>query len=200
MCKDMLTGECYRADKLLEDHIENMMQDATMPSAERVSVCCVCAMCEHCVSRTHRKRTPQERLRKIAAQADAFSPEQLGQQLKEMGIKATATGNDLSDPFPFNLMFATHIGPSGDKPGPRRPPSPSGCCSAVLPSAYCCHFRFPSLRDHATTGFLRPETAQGIFVNFKNLYNYNGSRMPFAAAQIGLAYRNEIAPRNGLLR
>lgn len=82
------------------------------------------AVCEHCVRGTHRQRTPQERLRKIAAQADAFSPEQLGQQLKEMGIKATATGNDLSDPFPFNLMFATHIGPSGDKPGPRRPPVP----------------------------------------------------------------------------
>ena len=49
-------------------------------------------------------------------------------------------------------------------------------------------------------GFLRPETAQGIFVNFKRLLAYNGSRLPFAAAQIGLAFRNEISPRNGLLR
>jgi glycyl-tRNA synthetase len=49
-------------------------------------------------------------------------------------------------------------------------------------------------------GFLRPETAQGIFVNFGKLLEYNGGRMPFASAQIGLGFRNEIAPRNGLLR
>jgi len=50
------------------------------------------------------------------------------------------------------------------------------------------------------TGYLRPETAQGIFVNFRDLLFYNGSRLPFAAAQIGNSYRNEIAPRAGLLR
>lgn len=49
-------------------------------------------------------------------------------------------------------------------------------------------------------GFLRPETAQGIFVNFKNLYEFNRQRLPFAAAQIGLGFRNEISPRDGLLR
>ena len=49
-------------------------------------------------------------------------------------------------------------------------------------------------------GFLRPETAQGIFVNFKNLYDFNRNRLPFATAQIGLGFRNEISPRDGLLR
>ena len=49
-------------------------------------------------------------------------------------------------------------------------------------------------------GYLRPETAQGIFVNFKELYNYNSHKLPFAAAQIGNSYRNEINPRAGLLR
>ena len=34
-------------------------------------------------------------------------------------------------------------------------------------------------------GYLRPETAQGIFVNFKDLLYYNGSKLPFAAAQVG---------------
>ena len=48
--------------------------------------------------------------------------------------------------------------------------------------------------------YLRPETAQGIFVNFKRLLEYNQGRLPFAAAQIGNAFRNEIAPRSGLLR
>ncbi|KAK4302841.1 hypothetical protein Pmani_025097 [Petrolisthes manimaculis] len=49
-------------------------------------------------------------------------------------------------------------------------------------------------------GFLRPETAQGIFVNFKRLLEYNQGKLPFACAQIGNAYRNEISPRSGLLR
>ncbi|KCV69949.1 glycyl-tRNA synthetase [Fonticula alba] len=49
-------------------------------------------------------------------------------------------------------------------------------------------------------GYLRPETAQGMFVNFKYLYEYNNCRMPFAASQIGRAFRNEISPRSGLLR
>eukprot|EP01135_Chromosphaera_perkinsii_P008849 Nk52_evm44s1485 gene=Nk52_evmTU44s1485 len=49
-------------------------------------------------------------------------------------------------------------------------------------------------------GFLRPETAQGIFVNFKRLLEYNNGRVPFAAAQIGKAFRNEIHPQSGLVR
>ena len=49
-------------------------------------------------------------------------------------------------------------------------------------------------------GYLRPETAQGLFVNFRRLLDFNQGKMPFAAAQIGLGFRNEIAPRNGLLR
>jgi len=48
--------------------------------------------------------------------------------------------------------------------------------------------------------FLRPETAQGIFVNFKRLLEFNNGKLPFAAAQIGKAFRNEISPRSGLLR
>lgn len=41
---------------------------------------------------------------------------------------------------------------------------------------------------------------QGIFVNFRDLLYYNGGKLPFAAAQIGNSYRNEISPRAGLLR
>ncbi|KAJ8958855.1 hypothetical protein NQ318_019620 [Aromia moschata] len=41
---------------------------------------------------------------------------------------------------------------------------------------------------------LMPETAQGIFVNFKRLLEFNQGRLPFAAAQIGNAFRNEISP------
>jgi len=49
-------------------------------------------------------------------------------------------------------------------------------------------------------GFLRPETAQGMFVNFKRLLEFNQGKLPFAAAQIGNSFRNEISPRSGLIR
>ena len=49
-------------------------------------------------------------------------------------------------------------------------------------------------------GYLRPETAQGIFVNFLNLYRYNREKLPFGVLQTGRGYRNEIAPRQGMIR
>ncbi len=48
--------------------------------------------------------------------------------------------------------------------------------------------------------YLRPETAQGIFVNFKNVVDSMAPKMPFGIAQIGKAFRNEIAPREWLFR
>ena len=48
--------------------------------------------------------------------------------------------------------------------------------------------------------YLRPETAQGHFLNFSRLLDFNNGRVPFASAQIGRSFRNEISPRAGLLR
>jgi glycyl-tRNA synthetase len=48
--------------------------------------------------------------------------------------------------------------------------------------------------------FLRPETAQGIFTNFHLLYQYSRKKLPFGVVQIGKGYRNEISPRQGILR
>lgn len=48
--------------------------------------------------------------------------------------------------------------------------------------------------------FLRPETAQGQFLNFAKLLQFNNQHMPFASASIGKSYRNEISPKAGLLR
>ena len=48
--------------------------------------------------------------------------------------------------------------------------------------------------------FLRPETAQGIFVNFKNVVDSTRVRVPFGIAQIGKSFRNEITPRNFTFR
>jgi glycyl-tRNA synthetase len=48
--------------------------------------------------------------------------------------------------------------------------------------------------------YLRPETAQGIFVNFKNVLDSTNRKLPFGIAQIGKAYRNEITPKNFIFR
>ncbi|MFC6786875.1 glycine--tRNA ligase [Halobaculum halobium] len=49
-------------------------------------------------------------------------------------------------------------------------------------------------------GYMRPETAQGIFVEFPRLKEYARNRLPFGVTQIGPAYRNEISPRKGIIR
>jgi glycyl-tRNA synthetase len=49
-------------------------------------------------------------------------------------------------------------------------------------------------------GYLRPETAQAIFIQFKDLYRWARQRLPFGVVQIGRAYRNEISPRQGVIR
>ena len=52
------------------------------------------------------------------------------------------------------------------------------------------------MEDSASVAYLRPETAQGIFVNFKNVYQSARKRPPFGIAQIGKSFRNEITPGN----
>ena len=54
--------------------------------------------------------------------------------------------------------------------------------------------------DPDSFAYLRPETAQGIFVNFKNVLDSTGRKLPFGIAQIGKAFRNEITPRNFIFR
>jgi glycyl-tRNA synthetase len=50
------------------------------------------------------------------------------------------------------------------------------------------------------TGYLRPETAQGIFIPFKRLLRFYRGKLPFGVVQMGKAYRNEISPRQGVIR
>lgn len=141
MVKDPETAECFRADKLLEDAIDELLEtNPTLSTEEK-----------------------EEHLR-VQRQADAYAPEQLDELLVKYDCKGPS-GQAYSKSFPFNLMFKTSIGPEG-----------------------------------TSVGYLRPETAQGLFVNFRRLLDLNAQKMPFAAAQIGLGFRNEIAPRSGLLR
>ena len=57
-----------------------------------------------------------------------------------------------------------------------------------------------ALRDGSSLCYLRPETAQGFFANFKNVVDTGRVKVPFGIAQIGKAFRNEITPRNFIFR
>ncbi|KAI0002503.1 glycyl-tRNA synthetase [Russula compacta] len=101
----------------------------------------------------------------ILAQLDNYSGPELGELCRKYDIRNPDTGNEVTEPQRFNLMFTSSIGPTGQHPG-----------------------------------YLRPETAQGHFLNFSRLLEFNNGRIPFASAQIGRSFRNEISPRAGLLR
>ncbi len=60
--------------------------------------------------------------------------------------------------------------------------------------------RVGASEDASSKSYLRPETAQGMFVNFKNVVDSLHPKLPFGLAQIGKAFRNEIAPRDFLFR
>lgn len=57
-----------------------------------------------------------------------------------------------------------------------------------------------AMEDESATVYLRPETAGGMFVNFKNVVDSFHPKLPFGLAQIGKAFRNEIAPRDFIFR
>lgn len=56
------------------------------------------------------------------------------------------------------------------------------------------------VEDSASMAYLRPETAQGIFVNYRNILNTQRTKIPFGIAQVGKAFRNEITPGNFIFR
>lgn len=57
-----------------------------------------------------------------------------------------------------------------------------------------------AIRDESNKAYLRPETAQGIFVNFRNVLDSTRLKIPFGIAQVGKSFRNEITPRNYTFR
>ncbi|MCJ7488533.1 MAG: glycine--tRNA ligase [Thermoplasmata archaeon] len=70
----------------------------------------------------------------------------------------------------------------------------------TAPKRFNLMFRTSVGAGSAKVGYLRPETAQGMFVNFSQIYRFGRERLPVGAVQIGRSFRNEISPRQGLLR
>ena len=81
-------------------------------------------------------------------------------------------------------------------------PAAGGPGTLTAPRAFNLMFKthVGALEDKSSVAYLRPETAQGIFVNFKNVIDTSRVRLPFGIGQIGKAFRNEINPRNFIFR
>lgn len=78
--------------------------------------------------------------------------------------------------------------------------NPDGNGEVLPPMPFNLMFKSTVGPSSAAPVYLRPETAQGQFLNFRKLLDFNQGAMPFASASIGKSYRNEISPRSGLLR
>ncbi|MEI7933757.1 MAG: glycine--tRNA ligase [Chlorobiaceae bacterium] len=144
MIDDRTTKRRYRADHLIENHIEKLRRDGK----------------------------EEELLRVQATYEAASGSDDLNRALYNLiiaeGIKAADTGSgDWTEVRQFNLMFQCNMG---------------------------------ALADKSSIVYLRPETAQGIFVNFHNVRESSRMKVPFGIAQIGKAFRNEIVKGNFIFR
>ena len=85
---------------------------------------------------------------------------------------------------------------------PSRHPGETELCDLTEPRQFNLMFstRIGPLEETGVDAYLRPETAQGIFVNFKNVAQIARRKPPFGIAQIGKAFRNEITPGNFIFR
>jgi glycyl-tRNA synthetase len=85
---------------------------------------------------------------------------------------------------------------------PSRHPGEFSECQLTEPRQFNLMFKtfMGPVEESASTVYLRPETAQGIFVNFLNVQQSMRQRVPFGIAQIGKAFRNEITPGNFIFR
>ncbi len=116
--------------------------------------------------------------------------------IRENNIKSP-NGNELSNVRTFNMMFRTFVGPmQGDELTIGEPgeDSPTSSLMNNLEGMKAVTY------DPASVSYLRPETAQGIFTNYKNILDSFYPDLPFGVAQQGKAFRNEISPRDFIFR
>jgi glycyl-tRNA synthetase len=110
---------------------------------------------------------------------------------KSYGVREPGGVGILGHALEDESLRAKVLAPGASEPG-----------TLTAPRAFNLMFKthVGALEDHSSVAWLRPETAQGIFVNFKNVLDTARVRLPFGIAQIGKAFRNEINPRNFTFR
>lgn len=89
MVKDVSTGECYRADHLIEAHLEKLLTDKKLGAEQKQEI--------------------ESYLRIV----DNMGAKDMHEVIVKYNMKAPLTNNDLTEPVAFNLMFPTSIGPTG---------------------------------------------------------------------------------------
>ncbi|KAK1075380.1 Glycine--tRNA ligase 1, mitochondrial [Friedmanniomyces endolithicus] len=170
MCKDPLTGDILRADHLIKDVIESRLKSDREARGEKVS----------------------------AVEEDP--------KLKKKKSKITKTAVKLDDAVrkEYEHLLATLDDCTGDDMGALIKKhdirSPISGNEVEPPVSVNLMFQTQIGATGKEPAFLRPETAQGQFLSFQKLLEYSDGQLPMASASIGYSFRNELSPRNGLLR
>ncbi|MCB1563718.1 MAG: glycine--tRNA ligase [Alphaproteobacteria bacterium] len=114
-------------------------------------------------------------------------------RLKKLGLAQDLTGYERHNLTEPDILAALDkvIGPDVDKAGTLTEPQQFNLMFHTFVGATA---------NEDNKAYLRPETAQGIFLNFKNVVDSTRVRVPFGIAQIGKAFRNEVTPRNFIFR
>lgn len=174
MCKDPKTGEIFRADHLVEEVLESRLK------GDQVARGLLTNADEQAAEDAEKKK----RKKKVKEIQSVKLEDDVVQEYEHVLAKIDGySGEELGE-----LMVKYDIknpGTQGDLEPPR---------------AFNLMFETAIGPSGQLKGYLRPETAQGQFLNFNKLLDFNNGKIPFASASIGKSFRNEISPRSGLLR
>lgn len=170
MCKDPKSGEIFRADHLVEQVLEARLKADKDARGQTIEV-------DEAKEAKKKKKIKDTKIEKL--------DDAVVQEYEETLAKIDNYGGDeLAELIKkFNIK------------------GPTTGAELEPPKAFNLMFQTqigPSADK--PNGYLRPETAQGQFLNFQKLLEFNQQSMPFASASIGKSFRNEISPRSGLLR
>lgn len=152
-------------------------------------------LCEDTVN--HKRYRTDHILKDNGVSADGLTMTQMDEKIIELGIKSP-DGNPLGKSRTFNMMFRTFVGAmQGDEVQIGEPLNENAATQAK-------NNNIEGMRAvtyaPSSVSYLRPETAQGIFTNYKNVLDSFYPDLPFGLAQQGKAFRNEIAPRDFVFR
>jgi glycyl-tRNA synthetase len=176
-------------------------------------------LCEDTVN--HRRYRTDHILKDKGIDVDGLTMQEMDAAIESNGIKSP-DGNPLSKSRTFNMMFETNVGPNkgmgygqilsdgqvlssqinnlSDALDFGHKKEPIKTFALDLYKNYINKVNEYFVSDEASKVYLRPETAQGIFTNYKNVVDTFYPDLPFGLAQQGKAFRNEISPRDFIFR
>lgn len=170
MCKDPKTGEIFRADHLVEEVLESRLNGDKEARGQKVEV--------------DEEKDAKKKKKKVKETQAVKLDDAVVKEYEETLARIDNYDGD-------------QLGELINKYGIKNP-STGG--DVLPPVSFNLMFQTAIGPSGNMPGYLRPETAQGQFLTFQKLLEFNQQAMPFASASIGKSFRNEISPRSGLLR